>query len=68
MGTSHFTDAKTFITLTDAVGLDGEITPNRGVNILSSENKHRTTAYAQDAQGEWVQQQSLTWEREPGQK
>ncbi len=65
MGTSHFTDAETFVTLTDSVGPDGESTPNRGLNVLFAEDEHRTTAFALDAQGEWIEQQSLTWVREP---
>jgi hypothetical protein len=66
MGTAHFTDTQTFVTLTDAVGSNGRTTPNRGVNILSRENEHDTTAHALNAQGEWVEQQTLTWAREPG--
>ena len=66
MGTSHFTDPITFVTLTESVGTDGIKTPNRGVNILLSEIEHRTTAYALDSSGEWQEQQSLTWFREPG--
>ena len=65
MGTSHFTDSTTFITLTESVGSDGKTTPNRGVNVLHGENEHRTTAYALGEQGNWVEQQSLVWVREP---
>ena len=66
MGTSHFTDPITFVTLTESVDTDGSKTPNRGVNILLDENEHRTTAYALDSSGEWQEQQSLTWFRETG--
>ena len=65
LGTSHFVDSRTFVTLTDAVDMDGKTTPNRGVNVLTSENEHLTTAYFLDAQGDWQEQQSLVWTREP---
>ncbi|MCI0488869.1 MAG: hypothetical protein L0229_19940 [Blastocatellia bacterium] len=63
MGTTHFTDARTFITLTNAIGPDGKTAPNRGENVILSENEHRTTAYARDAAGKWVEQLALTWVR-----
>ncbi|NNF05466.1 MAG: hypothetical protein HKN21_01775 [Candidatus Eisenbacteria bacterium] len=63
-GVSHFTDARTFVNLTEAFGLNGKSTSNRGVNTFTSENEHLTTAYKLDARGEWVEQQSLTWVRE----
>jgi hypothetical protein len=66
IGTSHFTRADTFITLTDAFRLDGGKTAtNRGENIFLGENKHATTSFARDAAGKWVKQLSLTWVREP---
>jgi hypothetical protein len=64
-GTAHFESADTFITLTEAYSPSGEVTYNRGVNVLSEANSHRTTAYAQDENGEWVEQNALSWTRVP---
>jgi hypothetical protein len=63
MGTTHFTDERTFITLTEAIGVAGGTKPNRGENVLLSEDEHLTTAYVQDAAGEWVESNQLTWKR-----
>ncbi len=63
MGTTHFTDERTFITLTDAIGRDGETQPNRGENVILSEDEHLTTAYVRDTAGEWVESNQLTWAR-----
>jgi hypothetical protein len=65
MGTTHFTDENTFVTLTEAVSNSGNIASNRGENVILGENAHRTTAYAQDAEGNWIEQNGLTWTRTP---
>lgn len=65
MGTTHFTDENTFITLTEAVSPTGNIASNRGENIIIDENAHRTTAYALDPEGQWIEQNALTWTRTP---
>ena len=65
MGTTHFSDANTFITLTEAVRRTGETVPNRGENIILTDDSHRTTAFGLDENGEWVEQNGLTWTREP---
>ena len=65
MGTTHFTDENTFVTLTEAVGVTGPPAQNRGENVFLDENSHRTTAYALDSEGKWIEQNALTWTRTP---
>ncbi len=65
MGTTHFTDEHTFVTLTEAVSPTGSIASNRGENVIVDENAHRTTAYALDPEGKWIEQNALTWTRTP---
>jgi len=65
IGTTHFTDEDTFVTLTEAVSSSGRITSNRGENVILGENAHRTTAYTLDSEGNWVEQNGLTWTRTP---
>lgn len=65
MGTTHFSDARTFITLTESVSSSGDVTPNRGENVLVSADLHETIAFALDENGNWVEEQALTWTRTP---
>lgn len=65
MGTMHFSDERTFVTLTDAIGMDGKTKPNRGENVMLSEDEHLTIAYVKDAAGEWVASNEHTWKRVP---
>ena len=65
MGTTHFSDERTFVTLTEAVSPSGDNTPNRGENVIVSDNLHETIAFALDQNGDWVEQQALTWTRTP---
>jgi len=65
MGTTHFSDAQTFVTLTDSIGPDGQTKPNRGENVILSDDEHLTTAFALDAAGEWVATNEHSWERVP---
>lgn len=65
MGTTHFSDERTFITLTEAVSASGEVTPNRGENVIVSDDLHETIAFALDQNGNWVEEQALTWTRTP---
>lgn len=67
MGTTHFIDENTFVTLTEAVSNTGSIASNRGENVILGENAHRTTAYALDAEGNWIERNALTWTRTPPQ-
>ncbi|MFG0256961.1 MAG: hypothetical protein ACF8GE_03570 [Phycisphaerales bacterium JB043] len=62
-GTAHFESEDTFVTLTEAFARDGSVTRNRGVNVLSEENSHHTTAYAMGDDGQWVEQNALSWTR-----
>jgi len=65
-GVVEFTDTDTFTTLTDAFdAATGSLKKNRGENVMVSPSRHRTTAFALDDEGNWVVQQSLTWQLEP---
>ncbi len=65
MGTTHFSDERTFVTLTDAIAADGTTTPSRGDNIILGEDEHVTTAFVLNAAGEWDESMQHTWKRVP---
>ena len=62
-GTAHFENENTFITLTEKFSASGDVTLNRGVNVLTEEDRHETTAYGKGPDGEWVEQNALAWTR-----
>ena len=64
-GTTHFSDEKTFVTLSESIAADGTKKPNRGENVMLSDDEHVTTAFVKDAAGEWVASNEYTWKRVP---
>ena len=67
-GTAAFTNDSTFFTTTEAVTAAGRSSQHRGENMMLSDRVHRTTAYILGPDGDWVEQRSLTWTLEPGER
>lgn len=64
-GVSEFLNDSTFISTMIVYRPDGKFFDHKDENFIVSENVHRNTSFKKDEQGNWVENGSWTWTRDP---